>query len=123
MENLEQLKLAESEYRFAEIIWEQEPIGSGDLVRLSSQRLGWKKSTTYTVLKKLCDRGIFQNDNATVTSRIKQEKIQRFESEQLINKSFGGSLPQFITAFMGDKKLSESQAEKLKQLIDSFKEE
>lgn len=120
---MEQLKLGESEYRFASIVWENEPIGSGELVKLSEDRLGWKKSTTYTVLKKLCDRGVLQNENAMVSARIKQEQVQRFESEQVINKAFGGSLPQFIAAFMGDKKLTKSQADKLKKLIDSFKEE
>jgi predicted transcriptional regulator len=120
---MEQLKLCESEYRFADIVWENEPLGSGDLVRLCEERLGWKKSTTYTVLKKLCERGILRNENAMVTAMIKQEQVQRYESEQIVNRSFGGSLPQFITAFMGDRKLTKSQADKLKKLIDSFKEE
>jgi Predicted transcriptional regulator len=120
---MEQLKLCESEYRFADIVWENEPIGSGELVRLAEERLGWKKSTTYTVLKKLCSRGILKNENTVVTSVIKQEQIRRYESEQLVNRTFGGSLPQFITAFMGDKKLTKVQADRLKKLIDSFKEE
>jgi BlaI family transcriptional regulator, penicillinase repressor len=120
---MEQLRLCESEYRFADIVWENEPLGSGDLVRLCEERLGWKKSTTYTVLKKLCERGILRNENATVTAVIKQEQVQRYESEQIVNKAFGGSLPQFITAFMGDRKLTKIQADKLKNLIDSFKEE
>lgn len=120
---MEQLKLCESEYRFADIVWENEPLGSGDLVRLCEERLGWKKSTTYTVLKKLCERGILKNENSKVTAVIKQEQVQRYESEQIVNRNFGGSLPQFITAFMGDRKLTKSQADKLKKLIDSFKEE
>jgi predicted transcriptional regulator len=120
---MEQLKLCESEYRFAGVVWENEPLGSGELVRLCEERLGWKKSTTYTVLKKLCERGILKNENATVTAVIKQEQVQRYESEQIVNRTFGGSLPQFITAFMGDRKLTKSQADKLKNLIDSFKEE
>jgi predicted transcriptional regulator len=120
---MEQLKLCESEYRFAGVVWENEPLGSGELVRLCEERLGWKKSTTYTVLKKLCERGILKNENATVTAVIKQEQVQRYESEQIVNRTFGGSLPQFITAFMGDRKLTKSQADKLKKLIDSFKEE
>ena len=120
---MEHLKLGESEYRFASIVWENEPVGSGELVKLCEELLGWKKSTTYTVLKKLCDRGVLQNENAVVTSRVRQEQIQRYESEQVVNKTFGGSLPQFIAAFMGDKKLSAGQAEKLKKLIDSYKED
>ena len=119
---MEQLKLGESEYRFASIVWENEPLGSGELVRLCEQELGWKKSTTYTVLKKLCDRGIFQNENAVVTSLVKQEQVQKFESEQLMYKTFGGSLPRFITAFLNDKTLSKKEADELKRLIDSYKE-
>ena len=119
---MEQLKLCESEYRFASIVWENEPLGSGELVKRCEQELGWKKSTTYTVLKKLCERGVFQNENAVVTSLIKQEQVQKFESEQFIDRTFGGSLPHFITAFMTDKKLSKKEADELKKLIDSYKE-
>lgn len=120
---MEQLKLCESEYRFAAIVWGNEPIGSGELVTLCKQKLGWKKSTTYTVLKKLCERGILKNDNAIVTAPIKQEQIQRYESQEFINRTFDGSLPKFITAFMNDKKLSRQEAENLKKLIDNYKEE
>lgn len=120
---MEQLKLCESEYRVADIVWKNEPLGSGELVRLCEERLGWKKSTTYTVLKKLCERGVLENKNATVTALVRQEQVQKYESEQIVNRTFGGSLPQFITAFMGDKKLTKSQADKLKKLIDSFKED
>lgn len=120
---MEQLKLCESEYRFATIVWENEPLGSGELVTLCEQQLGWKKSTTYTVLKKLCERGVLNNENAKVTALVKQEQVQRFESKQFINRTFGGSLPQFITAFMNDKKLSKQEADDLKKLIDSYKEE
>ena len=119
---MEQLKLCESEYRFASIVWDNEPLGSGELVKLCEQAFGWKKSTTYTVLKKLCERGIFQNENAVVTSLIKQEQVQKFESEQFIDRTFGGSLPRFITAFMNNKTLSKQEADELKSLIDSYKE-
>jgi len=119
---MELLRLCESEYRFANIVWENEPIGSGELVKLCEEDLGWKKSTTYTVLKKLCQRGILKNDNSMVTSLIKQEQVQKFESQQFINRTFKGSLPKFITAFMGDKKLNKQQADELKKLIDSYKE-
>ncbi|MDF2613612.1 MAG: putative transcriptional regulator [Clostridia bacterium] len=120
---MEQLKLCESEYRFAVIVWENEPVGSGILVTLCDKYLGWKKSTTYTVLKRLCDRGIFKNENAVITALIKQDEVQKFESEQFVSRTFGGSLPQFITAFMSDKKLSRQEAAELKKLIDSYKEE
>lgn len=120
---MEHLKLCESEYRFAAIVWENEPVGSGELVALCEKKLGWKKSTTYTVLKRLCERGVLKNENSTVTALVKKEQVQKFESEQLINRTFGGSLPKFITAFMDDKKLSKKEADQLKKLIDSYKEE
>lgn len=120
---MKQLKLCESEYRFATIVWENEPVASGELVAICEKELGWKKSTTYTVLKRLVERGILVNENYTITSLIKQEQVQRYESEDFINRTFGGSLPRFITAFMNDKKLSKNEAEQLKKLIDSYKEE
>lgn len=120
---MEQLRLCESEYRFASIVWENEPVGSGELVRLCEQELGWKKSTTYTVLKKLCDRGILQNINSVITSLVKQKQVQKSESEQFVSRTFNGSLPRFITAFLDNKKLSRQEAEELKKLIDSYKEE
>ncbi|QHI71639.1 BlaI/MecI/CopY family transcriptional regulator [Aminipila terrae] len=118
----EELKLCESDYRLACIIWENEPLGSGDLVKLCQKNLGWKKSTTYTVLKKLCDRGFFKNEDALVTSLIEKEQVQKYESEQFIDRTFGGSLPGFIAAFMNDKTISKQEAEELKKLIDSYRE-
>ncbi len=119
---MDQPKLCESEYRFAGLIWENEPLGSGELVKLCRHELGWKKSTTYTVLKKLCERGILKNEGAVVTSLVKREQVEKFESEQFINRTFGGSLPRFITAFMDGRTLSGKEAEELKRLIDSHKE-
>lgn len=116
-------RLAEGEARFADIIWRCEPIPSGDLVKLCEQDLFWKKSTTYTVLKKLCDRGIFKNENAMVTSIITKEEFQQIKSQQFVEKTFEGSLPKFLAAFMGNKKLNRKQAEDIKRLIDSYKEE
>ena len=111
------LKLHDAEYRFACIVWESEPIGSGHLSRLCQERLGWKRTTTYTVLKKLCDRGFLKNENSLVTSLIKKEEVQRYESRALLEKSFGGSLPGFIASFLGDKKLSEGEAQELNCLL------
>lgn len=122
MEQTRQYALCESEYRFAEIVWQNEPVNSGELVTLCEKGLGWKKSTTYTVLKKLCDKGIFQNERATVTALVGHQQVQKYESEQFVNGKFGGSLPQFITSFMGDKKISSVEAEQLKMMIDSYKE-
>jgi BlaI family penicillinase repressor len=120
---MDRLRLCESEYRFASLVWDNEPLGSGELVKLCGQELGWKKSTTYTVLKKLSGRGILKNENSTVTSLVKREQVEKFESEQFINRTFGGSLPRFITAFMDGRTLSGEEADELKRLIDSHKEE
>ena len=119
---MDKLNLCESEYRFASIVWENEPLGSGELVKLSRDQLGWKKSTTYTVLKKLCEKKVLQNEESMVSALVKQEQVQKFESEQFLNKTFNGSLPQFIASFMSGKKLSKAEAEALKKLIDSYKE-
>jgi predicted transcriptional regulator len=119
---MDKFNLCESEYRFASIVWEHEPLGSGELVKLCHEKLGWKKSTTYTVLKKLCEREILKNNNSTVSAIVKQEQVQKFESEQFLSKTFNGSLPQFIASFMSDKKLSKKEADDLKKLIESYKE-
>lgn len=113
-------KLAETEARFAELIWQKEPISSPELVKLCEKEFDWKKSTTYTVLKKLCDRGIFQNEKAEVTSLISREEFYGYKSRKLVEDSFGGSIPRFLTAFMGGKKLTEQQADEIKKLIDDF---
>jgi BlaI family transcriptional regulator, penicillinase repressor len=115
---MEQYKLFDAEYKFICLIWENEPVNSTELVRLCFEKLGWKKSTTYTVLRKLCERGILTNENAVVSTLVKREDVQKYESEALIQKSFGGSLPQFLTAFLGEKKLSSKEAEELKRIIE-----
>lgn len=119
---MKEYKLTESEEKFAELIWQKEPIASGDLVKLSEDEMNWKKSTTYTVLKKLCEKGIFQNENAVVSSLITKDKYYAKQSIRFVEDTFGGSLPKFLTAFMGGKKLSKHQAEELKKLIDAHKE-
>lgn len=116
-------KFTESEEKFAEIIWQNEPILSGDLVKLCQEEMNWKKSTTYTVLKKLCEKGIFQNNNATVSSIIKKDKYYAKQSVRFVEDTFGGSLPKFLTAFIGSKKLSKHQINELKTLIDEYEEE
>ena len=118
---MKEYKLAEGEARFAELIWQKEPITSPELVKLCEGKFGWKKSTTYTVLKKLCNRGIFQNENAIVTSLISKEEFFSYKSRKFVEDSFGGSIPKFLTAFMNGKKLTDEQAEEIKNLIDSFK--
>ncbi|WP_129724071.1 BlaI/MecI/CopY family transcriptional regulator [Xylanivirga thermophila] len=115
-------KLTESEEKFAELIWHDEPIGSGDLVKICEKEMHWKKSTTYTVLKKLCEKGIFQNENAVVSSLITKDEYYAKQSVRFVEDTFGGSLPKFLAAFIGAKKLSKHQAEELKKLIDEHKE-
>ena len=96
-------RLAEGEYRFAALVWANEPLSSGQLVRLAADALGWKKSTTYTVLKKLCSRGILRNEGGTVTALVKQDAVQRQESAAVVDRTFGGSLPRFVAAFLNEK--------------------
>lgn len=112
-------RLAEGEYRFASIVWDHEPLPSGQLVLLSAEALGWKKSTTYTVLKKLCERGILQNENGIVTALVKRSDAQRAESAAVVEKSFGGSLPQFVAAFLNEKSISESEAAEIRAMLDA----
>ncbi len=119
---MKEYKLAEGEAKFADIVWQYEPVASPELVKLCEDQLQWKKSTTYTVLKKLCDRGIFQNEKTVVTARITKEEFESGKSRAFVEDSFGGSLPKFLTAFMGNKKLSKKQAEEIKQLIDGYQE-
>ncbi|GIO43110.1 BlaI/MecI/CopY family transcriptional regulator [Paenibacillus apis] len=115
-------RLTESEEQFAEIIWQNEPIGSGELVKLCEKKMAWKKSTTYTVLKKMCEKGIFQNEDAVVSSRMTKDEYYAKQSVRFVEDTFGGSLPKFLTAFIGNKRLSKRQAEELKKLIDEHEE-
>lgn len=122
-EERDSLKLYEAEYRFASLVWEHEPLGSGELAKYAGEALGWKRTTSYTVLKKLCTRGILQNQDSVVTSLVKREQVQRFESQSVVDRAFDGSLPQFIAAFLTDRHLSAEEAEKLKKMIDQYQEE
>ena len=119
---MEYYHLCDSEYRFMQVVWEAAPVGSGRLVELCRDRLGWKKSTTYTVLKKLCEKGLLQNENSTVTVLAPREIVDNQAAENFVDRTFGGSLPGFLTAFMGGRKLTEQEAEELKRLIDAHKE-
>lgn len=120
---MNEYKLAQGEAKFAELIWSHEPITSMDLVKLCENEMNWKKSTTYTVLKKLCAKSIFQNTNTLVTSIIKKDEFYGKQSRFFVEDIFGGSLPKFLTAFLGNSKLSDKQAAELKKLIDRHKEE
>lgn len=118
--HMKEYRLAETEARFAELIWQREPISSPELVRLCEKEFKWKKSTTYTVLKKLCDRGIFRNEKAVVTSLISREEFFSYKSRKFVEDSFGGSIPRFLAAFKGGKKLTAQEAEEIRKVIDDF---
>ena len=115
---MEDYKLGNMELRFAGLIWEYAPIASGELVKLCEKELSWKKSTTYTMLRRLCQRGIFENQEGTVQVLQTKEEFQSGLSEQFVEESFGGSLPGFLAAFTARKKLSEKEVEELRRLIE-----
>ena len=119
---MENLKLCESDYRFMTVIWDNEPVASGQLVEMCRQQLGWKKATTYTTLKKLSEKGFAQNVDTIVTSLVPREDVQAYASEHFVEHTFRGSLPQFLVSFLGEKTISEEEAEELKRLIDQHRE-
>ena len=115
-------KIFESEYRFCLILWEHEPINSTKLVKLCHEQLGWTKPTTYTVIRQLAERGVLKNENATVSSLVSKAEVQRAEMEELMEKTFEGSLPAFLAAFCSCGNLTEEESRKLAELIRNFKE-
>lgn len=119
---MEQYKLGEMEQRLADLIWENAPIASGQLAKLCEAAFGWKRTTAYTMLKRLCDRRIFSNDNGIVSAVMSKEEFQAAKGEQFIEEHFGGSLPQFLLAFSRRKKLGEKEVEELKRLIEEYEE-
>ncbi len=119
---METPKIFESEYRFCEILWENEPVSSSELVRLCNEHLEWKKSTTYTVIRRLSQRGVLKSENAVVTSLVSKEEVLAAESTQVVEKAFSGSLPGFIAAFTRNKKLTSKEIEEIHQIIDAYKE-
>ena len=117
---MEDYRLGVVESRFAELIWSHEPLTSGELVKLCAKELEWKKSTTYTVLKKLCDRGIFQNQDGLVTSVLSQKEFQSRQSRRFVEDTFSGSLPAFIAAFAEGGELSDRELLEIRRMIDSY---
>lgn len=111
-------RLAEQESKFADIIWDNEPIASGELITLSRNIMNWQKSTTYTILRRLCQRGLFQNQGSIITSLVSRDEFYSRQSHQYVESNFGGSLPKFVAAFVGGRKLSKKQAEELIRLIN-----
>ena len=120
---METPKIFESEYRFCLILWENEPVNSTRLVELCKQQLGWSTATTYTVIRRLAERGVVKNDNAMVTSLISKEQAQASRLDEMVEQTFEGSLPAFIAAFSRSQKLTRDEVEQLKELIDNYKED
>ena len=116
-------KIFESEYRFCLIMWDNEPVNSTELVKLCKDQLGWSKATTYTVIRRLAERGVLKNENAMVTSLVSKEEAQASRLNEMVEETFEGSMPAFIAAFSRSKKLSRQEVDQLKQLIDSYEEE
>lgn len=119
---MELYRLGEMESKFADLIWQHAPIRSGELVKLSEQSLNWKKSTTYTMLKRLCERNIFANCDGMVVVLMSREEFQAAQGEEFIRETFGGSLPGFLAAFTRRKRLSEKEISEIQCLIDRYKE-
>lgn len=115
-------KVFESEYRFCLILWEHEPVKSTELVKLCEQELGWKKATTYTVIKRLSERGVIKSEDAVVTSLVSKQEVQKAEMEEMVEKTFEGSLPAFVAAFASHAKLKEEDAKKLLKMIDEMED-
>lgn len=116
-------KIFESEYRFLSILWEREPIASPELVKLCNEQLGWKKSTTYTVIKKLTDKGIVKSENTVVSAVVSKAEVDKWQSEELLLRTSNGNIPLFLAAFLKDRKLSRDDLDRIRQIIDEAEEE
>ncbi len=120
---METPKIFESEYRFCLILWEHEPIRSTELVKLCRDRLGWKSTTTYTVIKRLSERGVVKNENSVVTSLVTKEEVQAAEVSEMVEKTFEGSLPAFVAAFTKHEKITDREIDEVQAMIDRFRKE
>ena len=118
-------KVYDSEYKFCQILWANEPVKSRELVRLCQEQLGWKSTTTYTVIKRLSQRGVLKNEDTIVTSLVSKEEVQTSQLEELVDKTFDGSLPRFVAAFLNSKPISDAEAAEIRALLDAarYKEE
>ncbi len=115
-------KIFESEYRFCLILWEHEPVKSRELAALCAEQLGWKPTTTYTVIKRLSERGVLKNENTVVTSLVSKEAVQTSEIDELVEKTFEGSLPAFVAAFARSRKMTDADIDQMQKLIDSYRQ-
>ena len=120
---MSEMKLGVIESRFADIIWSHEPLSTAELIAICEKELKWKRTTTYTVLKRLSERGLFQNDGGTVTSLISRDEFYSVQSERFVNETFDGSLPAFLTAFTARKNLTSGEVSEIRKLIDAYEEE
>ena len=114
-------KIFESEYRFCLILWEHEPLKSSELVRLCQEQLGWKPTTTYTVIKRLSERGVLKNEHTIVTSLVSKDAIQASEIDELVEKKFEGSLPAFVAAFTRHQRISDQEIDEIQKMIDRYR--
>ena len=119
---MKEIELGDVQATFADIIWAHEPIGSGELVKICEKELSWKKPTTYTVLRKLCEKGLFKNENGVVTSLVSKEEFNVSKSEKFVEDTYDGSLPAFIAAFMSHKKISANEIDEIQKMIDEYRE-
>lgn len=120
---MDELTLSESEFRLMDVIWRYAPVESGKLVKICADELSWKKSTTYTMLRKVQDKGMVRNDDSVVSVIVPRDRVQEIESERLVSKAFGGSLPSFLASFLGNRSLSDKEADELIDLIDRYRGE
>lgn len=118
---METPKVFESEYRFCLILWENSPVKSSDLVKLCQEKLGWKPTTTYTVIKRLSERGVLKNENTIVSALVTKDQVQAAEIDEMVERTFEGSLPAFVAAFTKNRKLSEKEIDAIQQMIDSYR--
>jgi len=120
---MKEIELGAVQERFADIVWKNEPIASGDLARICKDELDWKRPTTYTVLRKLCEKGLLVNQNGIVSSLISREEFYSEKSERIVEESFQGSLPAFIAAFISKREITDQEANEIQKMIDSFRKE
>ncbi len=120
---METPKVFESEYRFCLILWENEPISSGELVKLAAAELGWKPTTTYTVIKRLSERGVLKNEHSVVTSLVSREEVRAAEADELMGKKFDNSLPAFLATFASRRHISNSELDEIQRMIDAYRKE
>lgn len=120
---MDYMKVTEGEYRFCLILWEHEPIKSTELVRLCEEKLGWKETTTYTVIKRLSGRGVVRNDKTIVSSLVSKEQVQASQLQELVDKTFEGSLPAFVAAFTKHQKLSAREIDSIQEMINRYRKE